>query len=98
LANKEVDVADLAEEAQQRFDFVTAQLNPDMNLWIYEFTYCYRVGDPRRVWAAYDSDFRRAYPIWWDPDHKVCGYSAQFAARYTGGGQCAPNCPHPPGL
>ncbi|MGE9781887.1 hypothetical protein [Janibacter sp. G368] len=36
-------------------------------------SYCLQPSDPRRMWLAYDSTNRAAYPIWWDPNHEVSG-------------------------
>jgi len=102
-ANKFVDLEDLCEEAVERLQPIFARLqqllevhaDEEVEPFVLELTVCYRRYDPRRIWCLYEPERRCVYPIWWDPKHEVCGNNPAYEGR-SPGGQCAPDCPHPP--
>lgn len=97
-ANKEIRVDDLSSDAQKRFDVAMSRLGrDDFDPSIFEFTYCFRIGDPRRIWTVYDPMSRVLYPMWWDPRHEVCGWDERYAARMKPG-PCPDLCSHPEDL
>lgn len=91
-AHKFVELGEVTDVARRRLDDLG--FGEDVQPELFEFTYCLRAGDPRRIWAAFVGG-TTLYPIWWDPDHEVCGSDPRFAGRRIGG-PCQPECVHPP--
>ena len=59
--------------------------------WVYEFSYCLRYGDPRRLWCLKSNS--TLFPLWWDPTHAVSGsdYSIWINPKLP----CKDECLHP---
>jgi hypothetical protein len=97
-ANKIVEVEALSPGANLRLnDLATKHSDkvPRLDGFVAcEFTYCLRRYSPERIWSYLDLERRTAYPIWWDPDHRVAGYTDAYA-HITPGGPCPLDCLHP---
>lgn len=60
--HKAIPVEHLCGEAQRRVQ--------ELRLEEFDELFRFRVGGTKRLWGVvYDDVF---YPLWWDPDHKVC--------------------------
>jgi hypothetical protein len=55
----------LTAKAQRRLE--------DLQLDDFDELFRFRLGNMERLWGVLPSDNPRVfYPIWWDPDHKIC--------------------------
>lgn len=85
------DAANLEEFAAKDLAVLRDQLGPEAlpDDVIYQFTYCARRSEPRRLWGLlYEQVF---YVLWWDPEHRVCGYNDRAERA---GGLCPKECTH----
>ncbi len=63
--HKFIPLDSLCKEAQERLQAL--QLDD------FEELFRFRTGNMERLWGVVSGDAPRVfYPIWWDPDHKVC--------------------------
>jgi hypothetical protein len=63
--HKSIPVDSLCSEAQARLR--------DLQLDDSDELFRFRLGNMERLWGVLTPDNPRVfYPIWWDPDHKVC--------------------------
>lgn len=92
-AHKFIELHELTDDARRRWDDLADGFGEDAQPELFEFTYCLRDRDPRRIWAAFVRG-RTLHPIWWDPRHEVCGYDSRLAGSHVGG-PCPDECLHP---
>jgi hypothetical protein len=92
-AFKQCDSEQITPEAMKRIDELF-ELDSDFSeidpTWLYEFTYCFREGDPRRLWCIHSED--AFYVLWWDENHEVSGDAVKWDVD---GKPCSPSCWHP---
>jgi hypothetical protein len=62
--HKSIPVENLIPEAQQRL----LQLDLDDHDELFRF----RLGNMERLWGVFVGGHHVFYPIWWDPDHRIC--------------------------
>jgi hypothetical protein len=63
--HKDIPVESLCAEAQQRLQ--------ELGIVEWECLFRFRTGNMERLWGVIsDEEPRVFYPIWWDPDHRVC--------------------------
>lgn len=63
--HKHIPVDHLAPDARARFD----QLELDE----FDEMFRFRLSGPERLWGVISDEIPRVfYPIWWDPEHKIC--------------------------
>lgn len=82
----------LSSEARQRWEELYARANEsNAEEWEddYHFitvSYCLKPESSERIICLFSGHDRRMYPLWWDPEHKVCGNDGR------GNGRVRPNC------
>ena len=94
FAIKQCEVDQVSEKAINRLAYLHSnneQFEKLNVVWRYEFTYCFKEGDPRRLWCAHSEE--TFYLLWWDKDHEVS--DDQSVAWGVNKKACSETCFHP---